>query len=510
MTMRRRDFLRLSGMAAAAFALGAAEKPQPARRNILFIMADQFRFEWIGARGARFLRTPNLDALAANGVLFTRAVSNSPVCASSRVSLAAGVYGNRLGAYANGSAFYPAQANGFPELLPSFYNVLAANGYRTGIAGKCDLSKGRPPKLAPGQQASVMTSDSRSGFPLTRELGFTDSWVIPKWSGEYLQQLFGRKDLREIYREDEKKRALSNPSPALPPCALPDEFSYEHVLGRKAVEVLDTFHKEDPTRPWFFHVNFHSPHPPHDAPRQYLDMYEGVEFPPPAVAQEPNRNRTARKNITSAILHRIQQHYAAMITLDDEWIGKLIATLKKNGQYENTVILFSSDHGEMLGDFGLFAKNQMYEGSLRVPLIISGPGVTARGQSRALAELVDLYPTILDLAGLGHGRAKLDGKSLAPLLAGKSREHKEYQYSEWGPLTQPPYAQRRMVFDGRYKLIDAHASLELYDLDADPHETRNLADKNGDTVTRLKAVMNSYSQGALPPQAFGSDPEAAD
>ena len=504
MTATRRDFLGISGIAASVVGSSGAVK-QPAQKNILLIMADQFRFDWIGARGARFLSTPNIDALAADGVLFTRVVCNSPVCAPSRVSLAAGVYGHRLGAYENGSSFYPARANGFPELLPSFYNVLAANGYRTGITGKCDLSKGRAPRLGGDQKASILTNDARSGFPLTRELGFTDSWVIQKHSGEYLKQLFGRNDLREMYQDDEEKRNLPNP-PELPPSPFSDEFYYEHVLGRKAVEILNTFHREEPARPWFLHVNFHAPHPPHDAPLSYLKKYEGTVFPAPAAGEMSEKareygNMAANKHVSPVRLYSIQRHYAAMITLVDEWIGKLVTTLKKNGQYENTTILFSSDHGEMLGDFGLFAKSHMFEGSVRVPLIVSGPGVTARGQSGALAELVDLYPTILDLAGIAGDRTKLDGSSLAPLLSGKTREHKPYQFSEWGAMAQAPYAKRRMVFDGRYKLIDSHGFLELYDLEADPRESRNVASRNRNTVVKLQRVMDAYSRSAVAPQS---------
>jgi arylsulfatase A-like enzyme len=145
----------------------------------------------------------------------------------------------------------------------------------------------------------------------------------------------------------------------------------------------------------------------------------------------------------------------------------------------------------------------MYEGSVRVPLIVSGPGVAARGRSAALAELVDLYPTILDLAGCSYDRDKLDGLSLGPILSGKSHEHKPYQYSEWGGVEEPPYARRRMVFDGRYKLIDTLGFKELYDLDADPNESTNSAQKNLKIVAQLETVMAGYGRKALPPLRLG-------
>jgi len=178
-------------------------------------------------------------------------------------------------------------------------------------------------------------------------------------------------------------------------------------------------------------------------------------------------------------------------------------TEQKNGQFENTVILFASDHGEMLGDFNLFSKTYMYEGSVRVPLIASGPGISARGRSAALAELVDLYPTILDLAGCSYDRDRLDGFSLAPILSSKSHEHKPYQYSEWGGVEPPPYARRRMVFDGRYKLINTLGFKELYDLDADPKESSNAAQKNLGIVVKLQTVMDGYGRKALPPLRLG-------
>src|SRR5436305_12699083 len=129
------------------------------------------------------------------------------------------------------------------------------------MAGKCDLSKGAAsPKRSDGQKRAVLTNDSHSGYPLTRELGITDSWVIPKFSGGYLKQLFARPDLQEIYAKDEEARKGREPA-QLPPTPFADDFYYEHVLGRKAIDILDTLHRESPVNPWFFHLNFHAPHP---------------------------------------------------------------------------------------------------------------------------------------------------------------------------------------------------------------------------------------------------------
>ena len=186
-------------------------------------MADQFRFHWIGATGAQFVKTPTLDTLASNGLMFTRAVCNSPVCAPSRVSLAAGVYGNRVGGYENGSAYYPARANGFRELMPSFYNVLANIGYRGAMAGN-DVSRARLRRSVPTERKATSSPTIRTAaIPHSRArhhrvLGHSNSAVAT--SGN-----FRPSRPAGVVRQRRDARKAREPA-ELPPAPFTDELPY--------------------------------------------------------------------------------------------------------------------------------------------------------------------------------------------------------------------------------------------------------------------------------------------
>ena len=181
------------------------------------------------------------------------------------------------------------------------------------------------------------------------------------------------------------------------PWPLPTEMYWDTLIGRLAREDLAQQAQAAPGQPWFMQVNFQAPHMPWDAPREYLDRYTGVRFPDSVQGDLEHKSPVlARLAYQWSIfekqehLQEVKQSFAAMMSVVDDEIGKLLDLLEETGQRDNTVIIFTSDHGEMLGDFGFISKEKMYEGALRVPLLVSGAGVTARGINHALVELVDL------------------------------------------------------------------------------------------------------------------------
>jgi choline-sulfatase len=183
-------------------------------------------------------------------------------------------------------------------------------------------------------------------------------------------------------------------------------------------------------------------------------------------------------------LNKIKQHYAGMITLIDDWIGKMLKILDERGLRENTAIIFCTDHGEMLGEHGLFTKSCMYEGALRVPFIIAYPGAKGGCINSGLAENVDLFPTILDMAKINYDRTGLDGESLLPVIKNGEKVKRDFQFSE--------LANTRMIFDGRYKFIENHNDInELYDLQTDPGELNNILAENAPIAQELLVKMRS-------------------
>jgi arylsulfatase A-like enzyme len=447
-------------------------------------MTDQHRAEWMSCAGTDYVDTPNIDFIAERGLRFTRASCTSPLCAPSRCSLAGGVYPHRLGVMEN--------ARNFPAGHPTYYQKLREAGYRVGVVGKTDLHKADHFLGANGD------------LPIMYHLGFTDAHqtegkmnaAMPKQhlsrfdldnfelAGPY-QAYLQQKGALERFVLDYKKRS-GLPVSYAEPSALDSGDFHDSYIGMKACEFLEQVSEESP---WHYFVSFVGPHDPWDAPAEYVKRFEDREYPESiadSLEGKPHwvQKKAAKhgKGLTDEQLNRVKQHYAGAIKLLDDWIGRILDVLKRRGQLDNTVIMFCADHGEMLGDHGLLQKQVMYEGALRVPLIVSAPGQMRFGATDTLVELVDLYPTILQLAGAPCDESALDGKSFAPIIYGEKETHKAYQISELQHTS--------MIFDGKYKLIHSvNDSSELYDLESDPQELRNVYETSPDVVGRLNKQL---------------------
>lgn len=462
----RREFLRTLGgaaVSAATSALGASEEVTssvgPQRPNILFFLPDQHRFDWLGTNAALPVRTPNLDRIAKEGILFSRAFCPSPLCAPSRASLASGKHYERC--------CVPNNGRDYPLDQATFYGLLRESGYHVAGVGKFDLHKST---LDWGQE----------GSRLVKEWGFSEGIDNEgKWDairsgakspkGPYMAYLHRRK-LAEIHAADFSKRrsyAATFPTP------LPEEAYCDNWVGNNGLQMLRRFSQ---SAPWLLVVNFTGPHNPMDVTERMHKRWQGVEFP------QPNGNR----RFDAATHVRIRQNYSAMVENIDRWIGIYIEELKKRHELENTLIVYSSDHGEMLGDHNRWGKSAPYHPSVGIPLILSGPGVSKGLVSEALVSLTDLAATFLDY-GCVRRPADMDSLSLRPLLEGKRTSHRDYVFSglnEW-----------RMVFDGRYKLIQAKEKPPvLYDLLKDPLENENAAGRGGSHVTRLDEILRRESK----------------
>lgn len=447
------------------------------RPNLLFIMADQYRWDYLGAEGADFVRTPNLDRIAARGVRFSQCVTNSPVCAPARIGLATGLQPARLGALDNNSFL--------PRSVPTYYQRLRDHGYRVGCVGKIDLAKPAPYNGRYGDRPCVFGW----GFTHPEETegkmhaGRSDSPRGPY--GFWLQE----QGLFQAFHEDYEARAATSwVKNASHDSVLPTEAFEDVYIGRRAAEWLaevpDDF-------PWHYFVSFVGPHNPFDPPTDYGDLYRDAAMPP-AIADtmegKPRWVRDRTRDLSPEEVAVTRRQYCALITLIDDQIGRMLETLEGRGMLENTIIVFSSDHGEMLGDHGLYTKSVPYEAAVRVPLLAAGPGIAGGRTSDALVELIDVNPTLCELAGLPP-QENIDALSLGPILRDEVEAHRAEAVSAVHNF--------RCLRTHRYKyVLHYNDADELYDLQADPEELHNLADAHPDLAQQsARRLQQRFTEG---------------
>lgn len=429
--------------------------------NILFFFPDQHRPDWLGYNQQLPLRTPNLDWLCKHGIRFSNAFTPSPLCAPARACLATGRGYHRCGVRDNGQ--------NTPLNLANYYHHLRNAGYQVAGTGKFDLHK---PDLDWGLDGSKMLEAYGFSEGIDNE-GKGDAIVAyhrnknsPK--GPYMQYLKDKgliKTHLAMYEPYMGKPDWLN-FPAV--TSLPDEAYCDNWVSSNAIQFLKEFPHETP---WHLVVNFVGPHGPFDVTPEMRETWKEVEIPPPFNNQDEDLE----------LIQKRRQNYAAMIENIDTQIGRMIYLVYQRGELENTVIVYSSDHGEMLGDHGLWGKSVWYRQSVGIPLVISGPGVRQGRQTDAMVSLQDVAATLLDFAGADPLPGS-DSISLRNILLGESDYNRMYVHSglnEWD-----------MVFDGQYKLVTGYGpSPILYDTRDDPLEMDNLADRNPQIVDRLKRLI---------------------
>ncbi len=459
------------------------------RPNILWICTDQQRFDTIGATGNPHVHTPVLDKLCEEGVAFTRAYCQSPMCQPSRASFLSGLYPGSLHVTQNGQGR-------FPDPVPVITRKFAEHGYTCGLSGKLHLAS------ASGR-TERRTEDGYSFFRYNhspfRNIGS---------GNDYVRSLVERGiDLDRIFVRNGKGDYASYAED------IPTEYHQTAWCVDNALTFVGS--QSDSDRPWFLSLNIFDPHPPNNAPKRYKERFDPEQLPPPLFRDS---DREAQERLMRIAYHQTKAikppdrqsqeelaSYYGMIELVDEQLGRLFDDLERSGQRERTLIVFTSDHGEMMGDHGLMKKGcRFYEGAVRVPLIFSWPGYFQEGAvCDAPVELLDIAPTLADIAGIRLQRAH--GESLLPILTGDAgRRNKRFvrceYYQRANPFTPelfPTFA--TMHYDGRYKLVVYHGHEwgELYDLERDPHEFRNLWEDRNCADVKNKLIMEAFDQSIL-------------
>ena len=471
----------------------------PERPNILWICADQQRYDTIAALGYPHLSTPNLDQLVSDGVAFERAYCQAPICTPSRASFLTGMYPSSIHVNRNGNPT-------FPEFPPLIGKRLAEAGYTCGLIGKLHLTS------AYGR-IETRTDDGYSYWQYSHAP--RDDWESGHDYADWLRAQGA--DLGELTKD---------------PAGIPAELHQTTWCAEKTIE----FFEANRDQPWFASVNIYDPHPPFNPPQAYREQFDPQAVKPPLFRESDlaQQAKLAAVDFQSAARHpqaldikspilpqapspsyieaetsgerdarSLIAAYYAMIKLIDDQVGRMLAALEADGQRDNTIVIFTSDHGEALGDHGLIQKGcRFYEGLARVPLIWSWRSQYAAGlRSQALVELTDIVPTLLEVCGLDAPNY-ITGKSLLPLLRGERSpdNHREIVRCEFiDALDMPDASVATMHFDGRYKLIVYHNHQlgELYDLENDPDEFDDLWDSAAHQALKLELLQRSFDATML-------------
>jgi choline-sulfatase len=422
--------------------------------NIVLVMADQMAFDVIGALGHPAVKTPNIDRLVNSGVTFDNAYCNSPICAPSRASFVAGKFISNIGVYDNGSEL--------SADTPTFLHHLRRAGYETVLSGKMHF----------------VGPDQLHGFEqrLTKDIHTAAFDLTPDWTkGVYHNHGTGVQRLKQP-----GKMEINN------------NLDYDEKVLHRTLEQIRTFkrRKEEEQRPFFLCSSFFHPHDPFHITEKYWNMYEDTDIPMPEISGEDLQDmhpfnqwiQTHHEldicELSEEEIHKNRRAYYGMVTYFDDKVGQIVDELERLSMTDDTIIVVTSDHGEMLGEHGMWFKRTFYDPATKVPLVISYPEHFHAGKRVSeVVSLVDLGPTFMTLADVpdcDKWVQEMDGDSFEQLLIGDDKDWKDEMISEYygeGPV-EPMITIRK----GRYKYVYVHQHEPLlFDLVKDPHETNNLA-----------------------------------
>jgi len=443
--------------------------------NFLFVQADQLAARALPAYGNSIARTPNIDRLANQGVVFEHAYCNYPLCAPSRFSMISGLLATRAGAYDNGAEF--------PASLPTFAHYLRLLGYQTSVSGKMHF-------IGPDQLHGFEERLTTDIYPA--DFNWTANWGDAGTDDTSERLLAAAGEAKGVLRSGICERTIQR--------------DYDDEVAFRAARKIHDLARSDDRRPFCLFVSFTHPHDPFAIPRRYWDRYRHEDIDMPAIPAmprdrlDPHSQRlfdhigVAEAALTEADVRVARHAYYGAVSYVDDQLGHLLDALQLAGFVDNTVIVFLADHGEALGERGLWFKRSFFDCALQVPLIVSAPSLLPPSRCAENVSLVDLYPTVIDLADPDHGLAMVetayDGRSLFPVMRGDGPDGRHLVVAELtGEGSEAPAV---MVMDGPFKYIDCDTDRpQLYDRGVDPNEQENLAG-SADTAeieTRLAAYI---------------------
>ena len=498
----RRDALKLAA-GAAALAIHTSSRARVATRNerpnILFLMGDQHRGDCIGADGNPVIHTPNLDRLGAEGARFRCAYTCTPSCTPARAALLTG-----LGPWRNGMLGYSRVPEQYPVEKP---RVMRDAGYYTLGIGKMHF---HPQRNLHGYHDLILDESGRVHDPEYRS--DYRSWFATEAAGL-------DPDATGIGWNDYRAR----------PYALPERLHPTRWTGNTAVNFLKTYDRPDP---FFLKVSFARPHSPYDAPQRHFDLYEDADLPKAVIGkwaeryapvEDPENYNAWHGDFGEAQVRHSRQGYYGNITFIDEEIGRILETLEDLGLHENTLVVYTADHGDMTGDHHLWRKTYAYEASARIPMLLRWPkGLVSAERGQVIAkpvELRDVFPTFMDAASTSVD-TELEGRSMLDLVRGKTDEWRPYidlehdlcysRLNHWNGLTDGRMKYIFHALDGEEQLFDLENDPgELTDLAPDPPHTKELQVWRSRMVAHLEERGDAFVKNgklALRPESILHSP----
>lgn len=415
--------------------------------NILFIQADQLTASFLGAYGNSIAKTPHIDALAERSTVFDSAYCNFPLCAPSRFSMMSGQFASKIGAYDNGAEF--------PSSIPTFAHYLRAAGYQSSLVGKMHF----------------VGADQMHGFEerLTTDIYPADF----NWTGDWTE-------ITPKFANDARSFKQAGV------CARNVQMDYDEEVCHRASRKLYDLARSDDDRPFFILTSFTHPHDPYQCSPEYWNRYhhDGIDMPVvpriPDTELDPYSQRLMAlsgldKYVANEVETRRARHaYYGSVSYLDDLVGRLLSVLNDTGLDATTAIVFTTDHGDNLGERGLWYKKNFFEASARIPLMINLPGQLGQRITQHVS-LVDLAPTLIEMAGEQPDEftvEPLDGRSLIGLMADSNAAWPQNVYSEI--LAEGATAPQIMIRNKQYKYIYSGCDPELlYNLEQDPNERHN-------------------------------------
>lgn len=422
-----------------------AQKP-----NILLIMADQLAARYLGAYGHPLVKTPNLSRLAKEGVVFENCYSTSPLCAPARATVMNGLLPSRTGVYDNAAEF--------PSAIPTWAHYLRMQGYQTCLSGKMHF-------VGPDQLHGLEERLTTDIYPA--DFGWTPDWRL---------------------KQDRIDWWYHNMTSVLQPgiAEISNQLEFDDDVAFQAIRKLYDYARFTPEKPFAMLASFTHPHDPYAARKKFWDLYKDSEIDLPATPCMPREKLDAHSQrlydvsamddytVTEADIRAARHGYYANISYIDDLVGQLLSTLEATGQIEDTIVMFTSDHGDFLGERGLWYKMSYLEPSSHVPLIVWNPKTIKPRRVKEPVSLADILPTMAALGGTTKLARPVDGRSLVPLLEGAPEDPNATTWGEY--LAEGAVAPMYMLRRGPWKFIHSPTDPDqLFNLVDDPQETNNLA-----------------------------------
>jgi arylsulfatase A-like enzyme len=486
------------------------------KKNILLILTDQHRLSALACYGDTPCKTPNLDRLAAESVMFKNTYTTCPLCSPARASIMTGLYPHNHGVTSN-TGNLGCNVNNLPDSPHLLSRKLEKAGYGCGYTGKWHLGTHPAREYLFGY---LNPSNSRGATPpfdvseptnsLPKDVGFRGQNFHGHGGGGYMY-----KEYKQYLQKKGFKHEVAKPDMSLPmPCGIlngPTESTVDYFLVDHTIQLIEQFQQEG--KPFFIWHNFWGPHSPYYVTQQHYDMYKNVSIPrwpnydwpsdtiPGAhrIKVHPQKNKLIWEQWEECI-----RYYYAYVTMIDEQIGRLLDDLERKGLLDDTVIVFAADHGETIGSHGgLTDKGYChFEEIQKIPLLIRLPEQSGHPQVKEeLASLADIYPTILELAGAEYDPNSIDGMSLSKVMEGNSDHWRNYVAVEFNGLGNGMINLRTLI-KGDYKYGFTLAMDDmLFNLHDDPHEMNNLAGNHayGEVLLDMQRALLKWMEDTCDP-----------